>query len=314
MQQSLKRIRIAEGRVGEMKKTWFCTAVLAAAAVFGSGCSAGSLPGMSGGVYKDADKYTMGNAKLPADGIESLDLDWLSGEIEIAYHAEDTIIISETSGKTLDEKTTMYYFVDGDTLRVKFAKSGKWNFRDLKKELQVWLPEGTELKKLEADTTSADVTIREIRAEKLTADTVSGDVLLDGAEVSESLQVDTTSGELTAKISGRTEEVSADTVSGDVSLELSEAGKLKLDSTSGRVNVSMDTPADSLSVDTVSGDVVLYLPENAGVTVSWDTVSGSFRSELDTKTDGDDYRLGDGKKKYSVDTVSGNLKLEKREQ
>lgn len=158
------------------------------------------------------------------------------------------------------------------------------------------------------------MTIREIRAEKLTADTVSGDVLLDGVEVLESLRVDTTSGELTAKISGRPEEVSADTVSGDVSLALSEAGKLKLDSTSGRVTVSMDTLADSLSVDTVSGDVVLCLPENAGVTVSWDTVSGSFRSELDTKTDGDDYQLGDGKKKYSVDTVSGNLKLEKREQ
>ncbi|MDE7298630.1 MAG: hypothetical protein K2N94_07345, partial [Lachnospiraceae bacterium] len=132
-----------------MKKV-ICAMIFAVIATLGCGCSAG-------GVYKNADKYTMGNAELQADGIEKLDIEWLSGTVEISYHSENTIVISETSNKSLDEKTTMYYLVDGDTLRVKFAKSGNWDFKNLSKELEVWLPEGMELKELAADTVSADI-------------------------------------------------------------------------------------------------------------------------------------------------------------
>ena len=63
----------------------------------------------------------------------------------MVFHTKDTVIFSETSNKTLNDKTTMYYFVDGDTLHLKFAKSGNRIPSNLNKELTVYLPEGMEL-------------------------------------------------------------------------------------------------------------------------------------------------------------------------
>ena len=168
----------------------------------------------------------------------------------------------------------MYYLVDGDTLRIKFAKSGSWDFKNLSKELEVRLPEGMELKELAADTVSADISAKGIAADRVIANTVSG----------------------------------------DISLELSEAESLKLNSTSGGIALGMDAVPDSLSANTVSGDVVLCLPEGADFTVRWNTVSGSVSSELDMKKDKDNYIFGAGTRKYELNTVSGNLTLEKRGQ
>ena len=43
----------------------------------------------------------MGEAELPAGEISNVEIDWVSGEINVAYHTKDTVIFSETSNKTL---------------------------------------------------------------------------------------------------------------------------------------------------------------------------------------------------------------------
>lgn len=313
------------------------------------GCNVPGFFGMSSFLYDDADKYTMGNAELAAEGIASIDIGWVSGEVNVGYHSGDTVLISETANKKLDDTTTMYYLVDGDTLRVKFAKSGKFNFSKLEKELTVWLPEGMELEKLSVDSTSADVKVGALTAAEAVVDTVSGDIVLEDTTLLESASFGTTSGGMEAKLKGEQKDVSADTVSGDIELELVAAGKLEFDSTSGNIKVSVqgapdevsaDTVSgdidifvqgagklefgstsgevrvvagkapDALSVDTVSGDVVLCLPQDAGFTIRWDSVSGSVDSGLSMKKSGDDYIFGDGAKKYDVDTTSGDLRIE----
>lgn len=305
--------------------------------------------GISTFVYDNADEYTMGGAQLAADQIKSLDIGWLSGEVKVEYHSENTISFSETANKALDEDTTMYYLVDGDTLRVKFAKSGKHNFLNLSKTLTVYLPEGMELEVLSADSVSADVGVSGIVVQRAGIDTTSGDIRLDDMTVSDSAKLNTVSGEMTGELAGSLSEFSvqtvsgdmeftlaaarkidvdstsgaisltveetpdslvADTVSGDVSLDLPGAGSIDLNSTSGEIKLTAGTAPNALSVDTVSGDVVLCLPENADFTVAWDSVSGSVDSELTMKKDGDDYIFGAGTKKYEVGTTSGDLRIE----
>lgn len=315
------------------------------------GCNVPGFFGMSSFVYDDADKYTMGDASLDAEGIASVEIGWVSGEVHVDYYSGDTVKISETANKKLDDTTTMYYLVDGDTLRVKFGKSGKFNFSRLEKELTVWLPEGMELDSLSVDATSADVEVGALTAREAVMDTVSGDISLEDTTLLESASFGTTSGQVKAKLGGAMKHlsvdtvsgdmeldvvaaekleldstsgevvvsvqeapdvVSADTVSGDIGLSLRGAGEIKVSSTSGEVTVSVQEAPDAFSVDTVSGDVVLCLPKDAGFTVHWDSVSGSVDSELSMKKSGDDYVFGDGTKKYDVDTTSGDLRIEGR--
>lgn len=335
-----------------MKKKMLCAIAFMSAGLLCAGCSASGIPGLpslSKFVYDNADKYTMGNADLEAEGIKSIEIDWVSGEVKVGYHLEDTVVISETANKNLNDNTTMYYYVDGDTLRVKFAKSGKTIPTRLEKELTVWLPEGMELEEVEVDSISADVNVSGLVAERATVDTTSGDIVFGDVTCSGKVEFDTTSGDMTAdlggnlssfsadsvsgdmefslaavkeveldSISGRIQlstetspdAVSAETTSGDIHLTLPGAGKLTLGSTSGEVKLALQSPPDELSVDTVSGDVLLCLPKDADFTVRLDTVSGSLDSELAMKKKGDDYIFGAGAKRYDVDTTSGDLIIE----
>ena len=96
-----------------MKKISFCATSFLIGSFLLGGCSAPNLPALSSFTYKNSDKYTMGEAELPTGEISNIEIDWVSGEINVAYHTKDTVIFSETSNKTLNDKTTMYYFVDG---------------------------------------------------------------------------------------------------------------------------------------------------------------------------------------------------------
>ncbi len=307
---NMMRAICCKGKGFVMKKRVICMVLLMVAALFGNGCSASNFFDISGYTYDKADKYTMGNAELAADGMKALDIRWVSGEVKVGYHSENTVVISETANKPLDENTTMYYLVDGDTLRVQFGKSGKYSFSNLNKELTVWLPQGMELAGLEIDSVSADVSVAGLVAQRAEIDTTSGDIALDDVTVLKRAELDTTSGEIQGEFSGSLAEFSADTVSGDIKLTLEGAEKISLDSTSGGIRLTARTAPDALSIDTVSGDVVLCLPEDADFTIRLDTVSGRMDSGRAMKKDGDDYIFGAGTKKYDVDTTSGDLQVE----
>lgn len=313
-----------------MRKRVFGAISFMIGCVFLGGCSALNFPGLSSFTYRDADKYTMGNAELPTGEISSIEIDWVSGEVNVAYHKEDTIVLSETANKELNNNTTMYYLVDNDMLRVKFAKSGKRIPSALNKELTLYLPEGMELEEVMIDTVSADVNVSELSAEKTNIDTTSGDIIVEDVIFSEQAKFDTTSGDITAKFMAAknieadstsgdvqittkeaSDMISLDTVSGDMELTIAGAKKVELDSTSGEIKLSAAKAPDVLSIDTVSGDVILALPENSDFTVNWDSVSGSLDSDFAMKKDGDSYICGEGSNQYDIDTTSGDLDIKK---
>lgn len=313
-----------------MKKRVFCAISFMTGCIFLGGCSAPNFPSLSSFTYRDADKYTMGDAELPTGEISSVEIDWINGEVNVAYHKKDTVVFSETANKTLNNSTTMYYLVDGDTLRVKFAKSGKHVPSALSKELTLYLPEGMELEEVAIDTISADVNVSELIAEKANIDTTSGNIVLEDVTFSEQAKFDTTSGDITAKLAAAknievdstsgdvqitTKEASdmifLDTVSGDMELIIAGAEKVELDSTSGEIKLSAAKAPDALSIDTVSGDVILALPENSDFTVNWDSTSGSLDSDFAMKKDGDSYICGEGANQYDIDTTSGDLDIKK---
>ena len=131
--------------------------------------------------YEDADKYTIGDAVIE-DTVKNLDIDWTSGNIKFEYHDEDTVEISEKSRKSLSEDKKMRWWLDDNTLRIRFAKKGSSFFSfgfNQDKELTVKLPESIALENVNIDATSGDVQIPSLEAQKMTIDVVSGDIKLD---------------------------------------------------------------------------------------------------------------------------------------
>lgn len=263
-------------------------------------------------VYENADKYTAGGGMV-AEPVRNLEIDWVSGVAFIHYHTKDTVEFSEECKKELTEDTQMYYSYDSGTLRIKFAKSGSVLFNPTEKRLNVYLPEGTVLDKLETDTVSANVTAEGISAKKIDVDTVSGGIKLESFNDTQEVEADSTSADVILSFSGGVEKADIDTVSGSVHVTAPKIDDFDCDTVSGSVGLYLEEAPSRIDIGTVSGGVVLYLPSVLNATLDFDTVSGSFNSEIECSIKGKyTATFGDGANAYSVETTSGNLQIKER--
>ena len=221
--------------------------------------------------YKHSERYTMGGAAI-ADSVNSIDINWISGSVDVLTHSDNTVTFSETSDKELDENNTLYYYLEGDTLHIQFGKAGKLNInQNSPKNLTIYVPEGAGFEDIDVDSVSASCNIQNV-----TCDTFE-----------------------------------ADTVSGDITARFNAVSKFMVDSTSADCRLEAFTAPDELEADMVSGNIELAIPESSGFTVSFDSVSGKLNSDFEVTKEDDEYIFGDGNADYSVDTVSGSMRIEK---
>ena len=73
--------------------------------------------------YPDADKYIIGSTTVTGP-VNNLYVDWTSGQVNIEYHDGTGVIVSETANRDLSEDDKLRWWLDGDTLRIRFAKPG----------------------------------------------------------------------------------------------------------------------------------------------------------------------------------------------
>ena len=295
--------------------------------------------------YENADRYTAGGAEISGT-VRSLDIDWVSGKIRFAGGSGNTVSLSETSDRPISGDFQLRWFLDGDTLRVRFAKNG---FRtagwDQQKELTVSLPEGIELKNVSVSATSADLSIPSLKAENVDLTTTSGDITAAAgavsfaavstsgdmdlnvsgavrelrttstsgsvrvsAEEAVSLKAVTTSGGIGVS-AGRVEQLSLTSTSGALAAELDRLGSGKMTSTSGSITVTASA-LDSLEAGATSGGVSAFLPAEPGFTASVKTTSGRFDYSLPLTRNGSDYVCGDGSGRVSIHSTSGNVRID----
>lgn len=278
--------------------------------------------------YEDADSYTAGSGDFPADGITSLDIDWVEGSVHLLPSDDGNIHVEETSLLSLDKpENRVHTRLSNGTLTVKYAKSGKLQ-AGMKKTLTVRVPASLHLATLKVTTVSASLDLRGATSEKVSLSTTSGDIRVEGTNAN-TFTVDTTSGGVTlSNVTCRALDV--DTTSGDMMLDGISCETLLTDSTSGSlrfegkaITVHSDTTSGSvrlvpdasviteIDVDSTSGDVTVVLPAGAGFAASLDSVSGDFSGNFDARSNGGIYVYGDGKISISVDSVSGNLRIER---
>jgi hypothetical protein len=156
---------------------------------------------------------------------------------------------------------------------------------------------------IDAEDARIDFTVRVPAGVKFASRTVAGDV----------------------NVTGLRSAVDVATVSGDV--EVSTTGTARASTVSGDVTATFgETDGEGMEFASVSGDVILRLAGNVGAEVSAHTLSGEIDSDFDLRVRGEEEddggfhieigsaasgTIGRGGPELSVNTVSGNIRLER---
>ena len=272
-----------------LKRT-LAAASLIVCTIMMSGCIVHIGGGTSTIKYDNADSYTIGSGRT-SDSIRNLEIDWISGNVDISYGKGDEIIFEETSKDEITDELTMRWLVEDGTLHIKFCKAGRIRINDLDKTLKVTLPKDLKLQEAEFETVSADIKASELNVKDVNFETVSG-----SAE---------------AGLYG-VRSIDADSVSGDIDITAPDAPEnADIETTSGSVRLNLKKSIDDCEISTVSGKVTLLLPKKGNFTISYDTTSGNFDSDIEMTPKGSRYVAGKGSDRFDIDTTSGDLRIKK---
>ena len=246
----------------------------------------------AGNVVND---YTGGDYALPAGtDITALDIDWISGEVEILVTSGDAVSVMERVARGTSPAYAMAVSEQDGVLKVRYTEDKFLTLPDLpSKKLVVHLPRevAENLAEVRLSSVSADFDVEALTVrEKFVFSSVSGDL--------------------------ETEAITAENVNAEVS---TVSGKLQLDgsfrqvtgeSTSGEIDLTLRTCPEAVSLAAVSGDVDVELPRSAGFTLDYSTVSGDLEYDFAAKQSGEKLICGDGGCGIAVSTTSGDLKIE----
>lgn len=258
--------------------------------------------------YPDSEKYTAGGAEISSE-ISAVEIEWISGGVNVKYHEENTVKFSETANRSLTEANTLHYYVDGSTLRIKFAQSGRINFGTLSKTLDVFLPQDLSLSGLEIKTVSADISADGISSRNLNAESVSGRIGLLNCTISNNADLESVSGDIELTSPENIHILEAEAVSGSITVNIPGTDSFDISTVSANIKItSAEAPLNGAAKST-SGDIKIYLPENSQFEIDVHTVSGDFNSVFALTSEGNRYTCGAGANKYSAETVSGDISL-----
>ena len=284
--------------------TLFCT-LLAACTALATGCSTNFY-------YDNAGKYTSGNADFDPSSVEALDIQWLNGDVEISFSGAtgSSVSVTEDANKKLDESTSLHYWLDNTTLKIKFAASGKSNYSNLSKKLKVVLPSSLTLLHLSVSGVSASIDIDGARAERVTLNSVSGNVSAKDVRVYGDAVISTTSGNVSGSVITSCDEVKLSSTSGSIEFTTeARVRSLEVETTSGNISLSNLNPAKKCRVETVSGNTRLEFLDNAGFSVKFDSVSGDFETDFSMYLVDGKYVFGKSNSDFTVKTVSGDVRV-----
>jgi len=230
---------------------------------------------------------------LDAASIRDIKIEWAAGSI-VVQPADITEIRITEEGLTQSEQPMVWKVREG-TLAIQYSKNANHDFGigllqgKEGKNLIIQVPINWTCNSLEVDAASASLEVNDLTVRKMEFDGASGTCMFNNCTFEE-LDLDTASGDVVFK--GSLNQMDCDAASAHIFLELS------------------NTPR-SLDLDTASGDLEVVLPEDAGFTVTMDTMSGDFESDFTTTKRNGSYVAGNGRCRIDVDAMSGSVYIRK---
>ncbi|MBR3843360.1 MAG: DUF4097 family beta strand repeat protein [Christensenellaceae bacterium] len=293
--------------------------ILALVLVFALVLSVGCIRiGDTSYLYRNAEKYSVGDSFASSEEIENIEISWVSGKVTVQRSEGNAIEFSEKGRFGLTEGLRLHYFIEGNTLLIKFAESGRWDFRKISKDLTISIPDSAQLKDLCIETISADIEIEEAVGSKLTVSSVSGDIEAEKL-LFHALSLTSVSGDIELPALADPSEMELSTLSGDITAKMLGAStsfvherSFDVSTTSGNIKLDFAgfTPEEG-EISSVSGKILLKLPKDSSFTAEVETVSGDFDCAFKTVKADDQYIAGDGSCEYNFETVSGDIEIKK---
>ena len=133
----------------------------------------------------DDSAYKVGEGSIAAPRVETIDLDWIDGNVTVVICQDAYISVTEKAPAELTEKTQVHWFVseDGKTLSIKYRGSSSFfgTTKDKNKDLILRIPEKLldQLKTLNINAVSSNVTVSNILIENINVTTASGNVTIE---------------------------------------------------------------------------------------------------------------------------------------
>lgn len=229
------------------------------------------------------------NYGTSAEDIREIEIDWVSGEIQIIPTGIDHIQVNETAAHANTE--AMLCRKDGDTLKISFCKGELASLKGIgTKDLTIQVPKDWACRKLEIDAVSPKISVQGLTADEVDLDTAGGESRFDNCTLGK-LDANTASGNL--YFTGTLE-------------------NLEYDSASGSVEAELDNVPGKITMDTASGSLSLKLPKGAGFAVALDSLSGKLDSGFPITLDGGRYLCGDGACKIEMESMSGGVTVNQK--
>lgn len=239
----------------------------------------------------DAELQSYDVALDPAS-IRSMEIEWAAGSIVIQPMDITEIRISEEG--TSHASDPMVWKVRDGKVAIQYSNKDHVFVFGLSQELEskdllIQVPLDWQCKSLEIEAATASLDIQNLTIGEMEFDGASGTCSFRNCSV-EKLDLDTASGDV--DFQGSLNQLDCDAASANILLELNNVPK-------------------KLDLDTASGDLDVTLPEDAGFSVTMDTMSGEFTSDFETISRNGKFIAGDGHCLIEVDGMSGNVNIRK---
>ena len=235
--------------------------------------------------YKDSSKYQVGEAFFNKSDVKNIEIEWAGNRAEVTTYDGEEVHIYEEIDEDASEKYQLHYYLNNGTLYIEPCASMyrfRYNFKV--KKLHVELPTNMEkLDKFKLSLVSASGGISNLSSKDVDIESVSGSLSITDIDC---------------------DNIKVESVSGSLSIENITASKLRLNSVSGSVTLKKIN-AD-VRMETVSGRIDIYIDEDSSFKIEKiEMVSGRFENEFGTNSQ------GDNPVSYSIETVSGSVKIHK---
>lgn len=254
----------------------------------------------------DETGYTVGSTAVTTlDGVREIEIDWVNGNV-IVSHGENFTV--KESGDNITSDLTMRTKLVGDTLHVKYMKSGSVNVKNFKKTLEITIPSATGLEELDIDVTNGDINLSVLSLKEIDLECTNGNITLTNV-AAEEISLDATTGNIQA-IQTTSNEFSAETTTGNVTITTLTTNDFDVDITTGNLTVG-DLNTKTAEVELTTGTALVGLSSKiTGFTltprINSGLVSVNPTSTSYTKENGI-YYYGDKSLKLEVEIKTGDL-------
>lgn len=256
------------------------------------------------------NRYTVS----PKD-IHSISIDWYDGTVTVEPYDGDEILLEESSNRKLTEKNAMLFHVRKGTLSIQSRPASSGLFLSSgspEKNLHVSLPKNLaqDLKDLSVDAVDAELTLQGLHAKALSIDSVDGPATLQNFKTN-TLEINAVDADFLLQ-GVQIQALTVDTADGDFTVENSQVETLHLDTIDGDLIGHFSLCPKEISIDSADGNAELTLPSDSQFTAQWNLSGGTYASDFTGSYQNGTHMVGDGSSRISMDSMDGNLHIQKQ--